>query len=216
MSTIKRRKYRTGRRLCLILAVFMIISVMIVAYINSQIDKIMDSVVKRQLENKITEIVNSAVSRISSASAYSEGTFASVSYSSDGKITSISANSALINRMRAEITSEIAEEMAKLEQYGVPISYANLFGEGFLSSFLPETYLNVKVRSFGGVNTAVESELTSAGINQSKHTVSLIVDIGATGLVKDKTIDVSLSTNVCIAETVVIGEVPSIWLSTEK
>lgn len=194
----------------------MIISVMIVAYINSQIDKIMDSVVKRQLENKITEIVNSAVSRISSASAYSEGTFASVSYSSDGKITSISANSALINRMRAEITSEIAEEMAKLEQYGVPISYANLFGEGFLSSFLPETYLNVKVRSFGGVNTAVESELTSAGINQSKHTVSLIVDIGATGLVKDKTIDVSLSTNVCIAETVVIGEVPSIWLSTEK
>ena len=118
--------------------------------------------------------------------------------------------------MRADIVAEIVTGLSELEKYGVPISYANLFGEGFLSSFLPETYLNVKVQPFAGVTANVESELTSAGINQSKHTVNLVIDAGATGLVKDKTIEVCVSTNVCIAETVIVGEVPSVWLGTGK
>lgn len=216
MVTVKKRKFHAGHKLCLILAVILIFAVLVVAYINAQIDKIMDSVVKRQVENTLTEIINAAVARISSEPAYSSGMFASVSYSSEGKITAVSANSALINRMRADITAEISAGISELEKYGVPISYANLFGEGFLSSFLPETYLYVKVQPFGSVNTNVESELTSAGINQSKHTVNLIIDTGAAGLVKDKTIDVRVSTSVCIAETVIVGEVPSVWLGTGK
>ena len=214
MVTVKRRKSRAGRRLCLLLAVILIFAVLVVAYINAQIDKIMDSVVKRQVENKITEIINDAVARIASEAAYASGTFACVSYSSEGKITAVSANSILINRMRADIVAEIATGLSELEKYGVPISYANLFGEGFLSSFLPETYLNVKVQPFGGVTANVVSELTCAGINQSKHTVNLVIDAGVAGLVKDKTIEVCVSTNVCIAETVIVGEVPSVWLGT--
>ena len=212
MVAVKRRKFRAGRRLCLFLAVILIFTVLVVAYLNAQIDKIMDSVVKRQVENKITD----AVARIASDAAYASGTFAAVSYSSEGKITAVSANSVLINRMRADIVAEIVTGLSELEKYGVPISYANLFGEGFLSSFLPETYLNVKVQPFAGVTANVESELTSAGINQSKHTVNLVIDAGATGLVKDKTIEVCVSTNVCIAETVIVGEVPSVWLGTGK
>ena len=82
MVTVKRRKSRAGRRLCLLLAVILIFAVLVVAYINAQIDKIMDSVVKRQVENKITEIINDAVARIASEAAYASGTFACVSYSS--------------------------------------------------------------------------------------------------------------------------------------
>jgi len=216
MITVKKRKYRAGQKVCLLLAVVLILAVLVVAYINSQMDKIMDSVVKRQVENKITEIINAAVLRVSSEPIYASGTFADVSYSSDGKITAVSANAALINRMRADVMAEIAAGISELERYGVPISYASLFGEGFLSSFFPEAYLNVKVQPFGGVNANVESELTSAGINQSKHTVNLIIDTGVTGLVKDKTIDIRISTNVCMAETVIVGDVPSVWLGVEK
>lgn len=212
MVTVKRRKFHVGRRLCLLFAVILIFAVLVVAHINAQIDKIMDSVVKRQIENKITEIINDAVMRIASEDAYAFGTFASVSCSSEGKITAVSANSILINRMRADIVSEIVTGLSELEKYGVPISYANLFGEGFLSSFLPEIYLNVKVQPFGGVTANVESELTCAGINQSKHTVNLVIDAGVAGLVKDKTIEVCVSFDVCIAETVIVGEVPSVWL----
>ena len=216
MIYFKNKKFRTGRKTCIVLALLLIAVVLMAAYFNSQIDKIMDSVVKKQVENKITEIVNEAVATLSEDPTYASENFVSIRYSSDGKIASISADSALINRMRAEISSAVAQGLNEMEAYGVPITYANLFGEGFFSSFLPETYLTVKVKPFGGVNTDVESELVSAGINQSKHTVELKIDAGVAGLVRDQTIEVRVSTSVCIAETVIVGEVPSIWLGSRS
>lgn len=216
MVYVKKRKIRTGQKTCVLLAALLVAVVLLAAYFNSQIDRVMASVVERQVENRITDIVNEAVASLSADPAYASENFVTIRYLSDGKIASVSANSALINQMRAEITSAIVDGLAEMEAYGVPISYANLFGESFLSSFLPETYLTVRVTPFGGVHADVESELVSAGINQSKHTVKLLIHTGVTGLVRDRTIDVYISTSVCIAETVIIGEVPNIWLDAAE
>ena len=43
MVAVKRRKFRAGRRLCLFLAVILIFTVLVVAYLNAQIDKIIVS-----------------------------------------------------------------------------------------------------------------------------------------------------------------------------
>ncbi|MEI3153183.1 MAG: sporulation protein YunB [Eubacteriales bacterium] len=68
------------------------------------------------------------------------------------------------------------------------------------------------VEPSGSAETTVKSSLVSAGINQSLHKITLSVRVSVTAMLLISTVDVDTETDVCIAETVIIGDVPKVFL----
>ena len=68
------------------------------------------------------------------------------------------------------------------------------------------------VEPSGSTETTVKSSLASAGINQSLHKITLSVRVSVTAMLLISTVDVDTETDVCIAETVIIGDVPKVFL----
>lgn len=216
MVCVKKKKRNIGRRICVAVAIILVLAVLSLSYMNAELDEILSEVAYRQLQNMVTQIINESVAEVMELPQYKDGNFVTVTRSSDNSIRSVTANSVLINRVRADITNRIAERVGLLAEYAVPVSYENIFNDAFIFSLLPKMTIDVTVEPFGAVNSSVESRFVDAGINQTNHIVEMDIDVRVAGLLLEAIIDVEVSTNVCLAETVIVGDVPNVWLGTSN
>ena len=62
------------------------------------------------------------------------------------------------------------------------------------------------------IETDIESEFISAGINQTNYRLSLCATVGVTAVMLISTATVDVCTSVSIAEMLIVGEVPTVYL----
>ncbi len=65
----------------------------------------------------------------------------------------------------------------------------------------------------GAVASRFESQFTSVGINMTKHTLYLYVDVHVSIVMPIKTFEFYSSIQVLLAESIIIGEVPEVYLN---
>ena len=58
------------------------------------------------------------------------------------------------------------------------------------------------------VETDIESEFETTGINQVCHRIFIILRMSASALIPNYSTDVNFSTRVCVAQTIIVGKVP--------
>lgn len=203
------RKRNRGKRFLVIVALLSAVAVFLLIYTNRNLDSLVKDVAVPQLQNMITQTVNQAIETV--ASGY-ETNFVKLTRDANGKIVSIETDTQLINRFRAEVTDEISRLLDEKTSYYVYISLSNVYDDEIVLGNFPNLKLKANVEPNGGAETSVISSLTSAGINQSLHKIELSVDITVKALLLISTVDVNSKTNVCVAETVIIGDVPSVFL----
>lgn len=130
----------------------------------------------------------------------------------DGRITALKTNMSEINRLKTSILNLINDEILAMDtsMLGIPIG----------SLILPEVLsgrgleIPVKIISIRNSDAYFESSFTQAGINQTLHKLSMQVLIDVTVLVLGKTENFTVSSQVVVAETVIVGEVPDTYLET--
>lgn len=175
---------------------------------NARLDSLVCDTAVPQLQNKIASVVSEAIN-----SVVPDEDFVRVVRSPDGKILSVESDTRAVNLYRAAVTEEISRRLSELSEYYVRISLANVFDDEVILGNFPELRLRASVEPNGSVETSVRDSLTSAGINQTLHRIELSVTVDVKALLLISTVDVSSVTNVCIAETVIVGDVPSVFLS---
>ena len=66
------------------------------------------------------------------------------------------------------------------------------------------------------METDIESVFETTGINQVNHKIFIVLEITASALIPNYSTNVKFRTNVCVAQTVIIGKVPeNIWNRVE-
>jgi len=68
----------------------------------------------------------------------------------------------------------------------------------------------------GSINSDIDSEFTSVGINQTLHRIYLNLDCSIGILTPFKTIHQNVSSKVLLTETVIVGEVPSTYYNYDN
>ena len=68
--------------------------------------------------------------------------------------------------------------------------------------------MNFKIANVGNVDTKLESDFVSEGINQTLHRLYLVLTCEVTILTPYSTIKLKIDNQVLIAESVIIGNVP--------
>lgn len=128
-----------------------------------------------------------------------------------GQVTMLSFRTAESARFKRLITERLVERLESIDPNVLSIPMGNLTGVLLFSSLGPS--VRVRVQSVGDVKTAYENEFTAAGVNQTKHSVYLSLDVTVYLLIPGEIIPVTVQERVCVAETIIVGEVPDTYLN---
>jgi sporulation protein YunB len=127
-----------------------------------------------------------------------------------GNVAALETNMALVNSLKARLTKEILNsvEIEMVNDMRIPIG--NAIG-GILFSGRGPSFI-VKILSVQSVHTAFLNDFSDAGVNQTRHKIMLEISVDITVFVPGtKTIPTTVTTQVEVCETVIVGKVPNVY-----
>lgn len=137
--------------------------------------------------------------------------FISTQTDPDGQVTMLSFRTAESTRFRRLLTERMADRLESIDPDALAIPLGNLTGVVLFSALGPS--VRVRVQSVGDVRTAYEQEFVAAGVNQTRHSVYLRVEVTVYLLIPGEIIPVTAQERVCVAETIIVGDVPDTYLN---
>ena len=160
----------------------------------------------------VTVQINNAIADIMAEQDYSGDYFVSFEKSATGEVTAISSNMARINALSAEILHQVvgATENRTIE-IGIPLG--NLTGISLLMGRGPNIPVQIVVLTSSRVE--FNNSIVTAGINQTKHQINLEVIVDIDILVPWGTENAQVVTEILIADTIVVGQVPDTYLNVQ-
>ena len=130
----------------------------------------------------------------------------------EGGITALKTNMAEVNRLKTEILNLINDEILALDTTDIAIPIGSLLLPEFLSGRGPG--IPIQVLSIRNSDGAFRSYFTEAGINQTLQQLTMDVSVDVSVLVLGKTESFTVSSQVVVAETIIVGQVPNTLLQT--
>lgn len=177
---------------------------------DAQIRPVVTDMAQARANNAVTRIIDDTVNGTLSAQAVAYSDIVSLQKDDSGRITAMTTSTAKINALRTQILDAIVEQVNSLdtEELGVPLG--NLTGLVTASGRGP--LLPVRILSVAAPEAAFRNVFTSAGINQTLHQVVLDVSVPIKLLIPGGTVETTVTAEVGVAETVIVGQVPDAYL----
>lgn len=128
----------------------------------------------------------------------------------DGRITALKTNMSEVNRLKTNTLNLINDEILSLDQSDIGIPLGSLFLPEILSG--KGTIIPVQILSIRNSDAYFSSDFTQAGINQTLHKLNMCVLVDVSVLVLGQTASFTVSSEIVVAETVIVGDVPDTFL----
>ena len=199
--------------LAITLAAAVLVAAAAIYLLEWKLRPILAQVAAAQTQNAMTAVVELAVTQDLAQRQVSYSDLVTVQRDDSGSITSLTTDMAQLNLLRAELVSAILTALDGVDVADIQVPLGSLFDFELLWARGPA--VKVKAMTVGTVSAEFESELTSAGVNQTLHRVWLDVEVPITILLAGGEIQVPLQTRLRVAETVIVGRVPDTYLSLD-
>lgn len=161
----------------------------------------------------MTLCVNDTINRTLAGRDYGYDYFVTIDRDESGAVTAIKANMARINALSSELLSDIVEAADKGE-LSLSIPLGNILGSSLLLGKGPDIPVDITLLTSSRVD--FKNEISAAGINQTKHEMKLDVVVDIDVVLPWRTVSTQVVTEILIAETVIVGEVPQTYLNMER
>ncbi len=165
-----------------------------------------------QVKNTTSDLTNDAIARQIAAGDIQYDRIVFFEKDLDGRITALKTNMSEVNRLKTDILNIINDEILALDTSDIGIPMGSLFlpeffsGKGFM--------IPVHILSIRNSDANFVSHFSQAGINQSMHQLTMDVSVDVAVLVLGETSSFTINSEVVVAETVIVGEVPQTYLQT--
>ena len=130
----------------------------------------------------------------------------------DGRITALKTNMSEVNRLKTAILNLINDEILALDTTDIGIPIGSLILPEFLSGKGPG--IPVHILSIRNSDAYFTSDFVEAGINQTLQQLNMHISVDVSVLVLGQTNSFTVSSQVVVAETVIVGQVPETFLQT--
>lgn len=165
-----------------------------------------------QVINATSDLINDAIDQQIEAGDIQYDRIVYFEKDLDGGIRALKTNMSEVNRLKTNTLNIINDEILALDQsdIGVPIG----------SIFLPEFFsgrgmcIPVQILAIRNSDGYFESHFTQAGINQTLHRLNMCVLVDVSILVLGRSASFTVTSEVVVAETIIIGDVPDTFLQT--
>lgn len=140
-------------------------------------------------------------------------TLVRVTKDEQGQVRLLQADTSAMNHLAARVSALAQEKLDRTENGSVQVPLGSALGLTLFAGAGPK--LRVQVLPVGAIAARFDTEFQAAGINQTRHrilltmtaTVKLVIPTGA------KTVEAS--TQVAVAESIIVGEVPQSFVDVE-
>ena len=194
----------------LTLGVAFLIAASAIALLEAKLRPVVAEVAAAQTQNTMTAVVEHAVTASLAERQVSYSDFVTIQREEKGSITALTTDMARMNLLRAEFTTAILEALEGVDISDIQIPLGSLFNLEPLWAKGPS--IKVRAMTVGTVQTEFDSQLTSAGVNQTLHRIWLDVSVPMTLMLPGGEVETNLNTRLCVAETVIVGKVPDTYL----
>ena len=188
-------------------AAITIIILIIVLLFDARTEPIIRSYSKTAAKNEAGLIVNDTVAKILRDENITYSSLVNIEKDNSGNIKAITTDIVNLNLLKAEINSRISHSIENKGSFQVEIPFGVIFGSDLLSGIGPDIGSDIKMS--GNSKSEITNEFLSAGINQTLHRIMLNIKVEILIVLPDNQTTVVYETNMCIAETVIVGITPT-------
>ena len=214
-SNFKRRIRRSRRlqeELSLLAASLagLALALCIIHFFHSRMQPILITVAQANAKNAVSRIVTDAVGNSLADEELHYQDMITLEKDAAGRITALTSNTLVMNRLRTEILRDILKQVDSLDSHVLGVPLGGLTGVDLLAGWGPD--LPVRVRSVESAEAEFKNSFISEGVNQTCHRIMLEVWVELALLIPGDIVKASVVTRVCIAETILVGAVPDTYL----
>ncbi len=191
-------------RLKLILALAIVLATMI--FFDIKMRPVIDTFSEYQAKNLATRIINDAVVAELEENHVRYNDLVNISKDADGTIASMETDAVTVNILKSRLTTSILDRLSDIGAAEIKVNIGTLLGNPMLMGRGPT--LPFRIAPASEVSAQFSHSFESAGINQTRHRITLEVDVAVTAMIAGHSSRVEVPCNFIIIDTILIGKVP--------
>jgi len=203
---------RGMRRFCLTALCLLVTAVIILCIFRVRYHGEIRTLAQTQVRNSTSDLINDAIDQQIEQGNVQYDRIVYFEKDLDGRITALKTNMTEVNRLKTNILNLINDEILALDtsDIGIPIG----------SLILPELFsgrgpgIPVHILSIRNSDAAFKSYFSEAGINQTLQQLTMEISVDVSVLVLGKTESFTVSSQVVVAETIIVGQVPDTFFQS--
>lgn len=165
-----------------------------------------------QVKNATSDLINDAIDRQIDLGNIHYDRIVYFEKDLDGRITALKTNMTEVNRLKTAILNLINDEILALDTTDITIPIGSLLLPEFFSG--KGMGIPIQILSIRNSDAAFQSYFSEAGINQTLQQLTMDVSVDVSVLVLGKAESFTVSSQVVVAETIIVGQVPDTFLHT--
>ena len=186
-----------GRLIRLLLIIILVLTAAFFLFRRKYQDVIV-ALAQTQVINTTSDLINDAIDKQIATGDIMYDRIVYFEKDLDGRITALKTNMSEVNRP------------LDASQLGIPLG--NIFFPEFLSG--RGLSIPVEILAIRNSDASFTSDFSEAGINQTLHRLNMEVRVDVSVLVLGRTESFAVNSQVMVAETIIIGQVPDTLLQT--
>lgn len=200
------------RRILRLVLLLVLLVVALLIFFRVRYHHAIRGLAETQVKNATSDLINDAIDKQIETGNIQYDRIVYFEKDLNGRITALKTNMSEVNRLKTDILNIINDEILALDTSDLGIPIGSLFLPEFLAGKGPA--IPVHILSIRNSEGSFSSNFTEAGINQTLHQINMQVSVDVAVLVLGETNYFTVSSQVVIAETVIVGQVPETLLRT--
>lgn len=180
--------------------------------LRSRYREVIRDLAQTQVKNTTSDLTNDAIAKQIAQGIIRYDRIVFFEKDLDGRITALKTNMSEVNRLKTDILNLINDEILALDTSDIGIPLGSIFLPELLSGKGPA--IPVHILAIRNSDAAFSSSFSQAGINQTLHRLNMNVSVDVAVLVLGQTSSFTVDSQVVVAETIIVGNVPSTFLQT--
>ena len=200
-------RVKLRRRLALVcLVMCLVVIVGSILFVEGNLTRMVLSLAQAQARAMAVRILNEAAAELLASGEVTYDVLMHVTADESGRVRLIQANTPEMNRLASRVSLISQEKLQSTRDQVVRIPLGSALGMTLFAGAGPK--VEVHILPVGSVHAEFRTDFQTAGINQTRHRVTLLLTAQVQLVIPTGAKTVEVSTQVAMAESIIVGEVP--------
>lgn len=182
--------------------------------LEARLRPVLEDTARTQVVNQMTGVLEHAAQEALSQQPSEDAALVTIERDADGAITALTTDMSRLNVLRAQIVTQVLQELESVDVSTIQIPLGSLLDSELIWARGPA--IKARAMTVGTISAEFESDFTAAGVNQTLHRIWLEMSVPLTVMLPGGEVQAELNSRLCVAETVIVGNVPSTYLQMDS
>ena len=181
--------------------------------LETRLRPVLEEAARAQVVNQMTGVLEHAALEALSQQEVEDAALVSIERNGDGAITALTTDMAKLNVLRTQIVDQVLRELEGVDVSAIRIPLGSVLDSDLIWARGPS--VQARAMTVGTISAEFTSDFTAAGVNQTLYRLWLELSVPLTVMLPGGEVQAELNSRLCVAETVIVGSVPSTYLQME-